>query len=117
MEWASLFWKTGFGFMLVSLSVFMGYLWATVENIGDILGSVRGVVRVMVRNLLTGLAIQEIETLVQNLNERLSRLSDQIPRLLESMSSIADSAQRMRSEKQPTAHNNHEIASAKETGK
>ncbi|MCZ6679137.1 MAG: hypothetical protein O7E52_18040 [Candidatus Poribacteria bacterium] len=109
MEWASFFWKIGFGFMLFALSVFCGYLWAMVDSISDILRSVKGLASTLIRNLLTGFDTKEIEALLGNINQTLQTLNSELPRLLENMNGIAVSMQGLSSRMRASDHNDPEM--------
>ena len=109
MEWASLFWKAGFGFMILSSIVSIGYLWATVENVRDVLRSTKSLISALVRNLMKGFVNKEIDALLKNIDGTLKRLNMGLPQLLENMNGIATSMQQIRSRLKPMNQNTSEL--------
>jgi hypothetical protein len=84
-----MFWKICFGVMLLSLSGFVGYVYAEIGSIRDILKSMIGVVYVLSRNLMPGLANKEVVIRLQNINQTLKTINSELPQLLENMRRIA----------------------------
>lgn len=110
MAWGSIFWKIGFGFVLFSLSVFLGYLWASVGSIRDILRSMKGLVYTLIRNLVTGFVNNEVESLLKSTNQKLNTLSNQLPLLLKNVSGIGASTRPTHSSTPPTNQNSQKMA-------